>query len=398
MKFRFLVLAFLLTFGLSGAATPAPVAARHTAFRGDNLYDFYSRAMPQALRGYAADHGGLFPSPDEITGDPATDALLKGGYLAEYYQNPLAPGSRVTPQPLAEQMPGEFSYFSEVLPSSYAILVLKGDTAGGSSYSALTPGDVTPWIFRTDSNVSLVDDIKAGMVHMAVINSVVFSDTGRFNGEACASQLLNMLPTEIPKAQFFENAVPQVAASADLSEGTLTISIHAAAHPDVVLFRSAFPDFANFHRVYANWMPNEIAKKNLHTVQIALERYSTDNDGTYPSDLSRLLKLGYLTHMPANAFDPQNPMKAVPPDRLSTGDILYVPLYWTAAKANERPRGFVLGLIGPEGAKGTSTYPRIILRYEGGIDAVDGQAGKLPEIKSWDDVLREYARAQSLAK
>lgn len=390
---------FLVVFGVA-AATHTGLAAPKSLFKGDNLYDFYARAMPQALRGYAADHKGLFPLPKAITGDAATDALLKGGYLPEYFENPLAPGSRVKPQPLAEQTPGNFTYFWGALPSSYAIVVLKGDTPRGGIYSALAPDLVTPWAVHVESNPNVSEDITGRMMRAVVLASMVYSDTGRFNPEALENELLDLMPDELAKARNLQTLPADVAAKARLDRGVLVASVYAAGNPDAVLFGFTAPDFAGFHRQYAQWAPAETARANTHTVQIALELYATDNTGYYPANLSVLLDRGFLLHLPVNSYDPPNLMQVVAPGQLSTGNIVYVPLYTLYQIQGGGPThvisGYFLGLIGPENAKGTKVNPRIILWYTAGVE-MNGPGGRLPEIKTWDDVLREYARAQTLA-
>jgi hypothetical protein len=75
-------------------------------------------------------------------------------------------------------------------------------------------------------------------------------------------------------------------------------------------------------------------KQNLHTIQLALERYQIDHDELFPAALGELLSLGYLPCLPANPYDrqPRGPMPEVPIGAYTPGGVTYIPLRASAAE------------------------------------------------------------------
>ena len=71
------------------------------------------------------------------------------------------------------------------------------------------------------------------------------------------------------------------------------------------------------------------AWENVRIMQIALERYSIDHDGNYPTDIEELLKLGYLKEFPVyyQSGSEHRTMRNIPVDGStgSWGDFSY----WT---------------------------------------------------------------------
>lgn len=69
----------------------------------------------------------------------------------------------------------------------------------------------------------------------------------------------------------------------------------------------------------------EISKRNLHTIQLAVERYAVDFEGDYPYDINELVKAGYIDEFPVNPFSGM-PMQACPPgSEPPPGDFIYEP-------------------------------------------------------------------------
>ncbi len=69
-------------------------------------------------------------------------------------------------------------------------------------------------------------------------------------------------------------------------------------------------------------------KANLRIIQMALERYSNDNKGLYPTDIQGVIAAGYLNRWPLNPFTqteekPAESMKPVPWGHPSAGDFSY---------------------------------------------------------------------------
>src|SRR3970040_80804 len=54
-----------------------------------------------------------------------------------------------------------------------------------------------------------------------------------------------------------------------------------------------------------------MAKANLYTLQIALERHAIDNSGLYPENIEVLFDKGYLESLPANPFRSNYEMEEV---------------------------------------------------------------------------------------
>jgi hypothetical protein len=68
------------------------------------------------------------------------------------------------------------------------------------------------------------------------------------------------------------------------------------------------------------------AKANLHTLQLAVERFAVDTEGNYPQSTALLLQKGYLVGLPTNPFSGR-PMEEyrlgeIPPP----GDFVYAPV------------------------------------------------------------------------
>ncbi|MGH8103117.1 MAG: hypothetical protein ACREJQ_01185, partial [bacterium] len=358
------------------------------------------RALPAALSAYAHDHSGMYPAPKSLTGDPATDALLKDGYLPEYFENPLAHGTRVHCQPLAEQSPGNFTYVSEVLPPSYMVVVLKGPDMASISYPALVAEPMTkPWLLRTDDPESSSDLLLRKLLRAAADASMDYDDTRVFNHEALEFHLLHELPPGLPPTMYAISRDIDITATAELAGRTLDAQIFHAGHPDTILFRFTLPNFRNFHERYSHWALVEQGMANLHTIQIALERYATDQDGRYPADVSTLTALGYFKsgQAPANPFAPERSMAASIPVHLTAGDFVYVPLFSLETKNGDSPYGYFLGLVGPKGYReGAKINPQLVMWYMVGTSSMGSNPITLPNIRAWDDVLREYQRANSL--
>jgi hypothetical protein len=66
-------------------------------------------------------------------------------------------------------------------------------------------------------------------------------------------------------------------------------------------------------------------KNNLHAIQLALERYSSDNNGDYPLSIETICITGYLQELPLNPFTGE-PMRCISDaDTAQSGDFSYEP-------------------------------------------------------------------------
>lgn len=79
------------------------------------------------------------------------------------------------------------------------------------------------------------------------------------------------------------------------------------------------------------------SKANAHMIQLAVERYATDFEGTYPLSLNQIIGTGYLPEMPRNYFagvlkrwptlESPRPMRPLMLGEYCPGDVLYLPQY-----------------------------------------------------------------------
>lgn len=79
------------------------------------------------------------------------------------------------------------------------------------------------------------------------------------------------------------------------------------------------------------------SKMNAHAIQLAVERYATDFNGTYPLSLNQIIGTGYLPEMPRNYFagvlkrwptlESPRPMRPLMLGEYCPGDVLYLPQY-----------------------------------------------------------------------
>lgn len=82
------------------------------------------------------------------------------------------------------------------------------------------------------------------------------------------------------------------------------------------------------------------SKQNAHAIQLAVERYATDFDGTYPLSLNQIIGTGYLPEMPRNYFagvlkrwptlETPRPMRPLMLGEYCPGDVLYLPHYYNS--------------------------------------------------------------------
>ena len=70
----------------------------------------------------------------------------------------------------------------------------------------------------------------------------------------------------------------------------------------------------------------KVAKANLHTIQLVVERYAVDYEGDYPFDVYDVITAGYIDEFPETPFSGQ-PMRAYPPgSEVPPGDFVYEPI------------------------------------------------------------------------
>ena len=83
-------------------------------------------------------------------------------------------------------------------------------------------------------------------------------------------------------------------------------------------------------------------KQNLHSVQLALERFAVDaEDHGYPYNIDEVIAAGYLEALPLNPFSGK-PMRVLENKAaLSPGDFVYEPL-WSPGARSTRPIGYSL--------------------------------------------------------
>ena len=69
-----------------------------------------------------------------------------------------------------------------------------------------------------------------------------------------------------------------------------------------------------------------VVKANLHSIQLAVERFAVDHDGTYPKAIDELQVGNYLSQPPQNPFTKQ-PMRNISPgDTPYAGEFSYLPV------------------------------------------------------------------------
>jgi hypothetical protein len=67
-------------------------------------------------------------------------------------------------------------------------------------------------------------------------------------------------------------------------------------------------------------------KQALHTIQLAVERYATDRNWTYPKTIDEVVAAGYMPQLPINPFTDQ-PMRNISPgDVPFEGEFTYKPV------------------------------------------------------------------------
>jgi len=79
------------------------------------------------------------------------------------------------------------------------------------------------------------------------------------------------------------------------------------------------------------------AKRNLHSVQLAVERYAVDTDGSYPTRVTQTLEAGYLDALPTNPYTGQPMRELRLGDPPSQGDFYYLPFGPARAQASATP-------------------------------------------------------------
>jgi hypothetical protein len=83
----------------------------------------------------------------------------------------------------------------------------------------------------------------------------------------------------------------------------------------------------------------DAAKQNGHAIQLAVERYSTDDpNGNYPASLSQIIGTSYLPDMPLNEFsgvfrawptlEHRRKMRVLGIGEYCPGDVVYIPIYY----------------------------------------------------------------------
>ena len=138
----------------------------------------------------------------------------------------------------------------------------------------------------------------------------------------------------------------------------------------VIMFSSPelTPDMAVAVTHDAAWLyaqPVNRAKQALHSVQLAAERWSIDNDGAYPPDIDTLVEEGYI-YMPLNPYYGVVPgatmrIEVCAPGEFKPGGIVYMP-FTIPDRFGEGLVGYQIGILGDD--------------PDGGIDAgaaIDGE-------------------------
>jgi type II secretory pathway pseudopilin PulG len=107
--------------------------------------------------------------------------------------------------------------------------------------------------------------------------------------------------------------------------GSLAVIITSAA-----MFFSICPCLAaialpNYIKARDKAMEAEV-KANAHTIQIALERYCTDQSGYYPPDTDSLLQYGYMNSFPENPFTKDITKDIKFGTEPNAGELTYIPV------------------------------------------------------------------------
>ena len=74
------------------------------------------------------------------------------------------------------------------------------------------------------------------------------------------------------------------------------------------------------------------SKKNIHAIQLIVERFAVDTEGTYPLHVADAINRDYADHLPLNPFTGQPMRELRLGDPPSLGDFYYVPSGPSAAQ------------------------------------------------------------------
>ncbi|MCC7479326.1 hypothetical protein IT575_12840 [bacterium] len=86
---------------------------------------------------------------------------------------------------------------------------------------------------------------------------------------------------------------------------------------------------------FLNLQRKRLLREGLGQIQLALERYAVDSEGSYPPDLKVLLERGYLPSMPRNPYSGAKMQVLAVTDPPSPGNLVYVSCGPIIALGNE---------------------------------------------------------------
>jgi hypothetical protein len=118
-------------------------------------------------------------------------------------------------------------------------------------------------------------------------------------------------------------------------------------------------------------------KANLASLQMALQKYSTDHKGQYPLEIQELVSAGIIDRLPRNPFASRGPgreveMKPVPWGKRSAGDFSY----WVDRKRE----AYCLAAYGADRNPGLDNTGIIVLYFSYGEELPSEADPTLPRI------------------
>ncbi len=310
LKAAFALAAFAAAFCIFGVPTASSFAQSRPAdtaaiSQADMAMKQLTHAVQLGLERYKLDFGVC---PDSL------QALLNEGYLTEMPDNPYASLWSQSPAKCIEE---DLSFRPTPGAIVYHPYTLDGDSLGG--YILLGTG-------MKDSDTSAVSahDLFYGEPRWDSMK--YFMPDGKGDGRPERYVIMLSSPSLAP-------------------EMVVTVTHDAA-------WLSAQPDYR--------------AKKALHALQLAAERYSVDDEkGAYPRDIQTLVKEGYI-YMPLNPYYGVVPgatmrIEVCAPGEFKPGGIVYIP-FTMPDRSGAELVGYQIGIYGGE--------------PDGGIDAgavIDGE-------------------------
>lgn len=100
--------------------------------RADRRAAAAANALKLSLDRHAAAKKGVYPPTRDVNGDPQRDALIHGGFIKKFPENPYRPGRAMRNVGTETFSPGDF-YYARALKKNYeyTLIVFAGTPSGG---------------------------------------------------------------------------------------------------------------------------------------------------------------------------------------------------------------------------------------------------------------------------